>query len=662
MSEAEAISEIFRRTEVDARNFPGIYVVGSFARPSALFSKQPRVTLVSQQKRALNLVYALTVSDRLKPGERVCVIGGGVAGLTAAVAAAKRQAIVTLLESKPHLLPLIHNTSRRWLHPYLYEWPEEESERLEADLPLINWRAAKADQVFKQIAEAFWRCHASGGIHPYVNVLGLKLQRVEDEWEVRWNLGPDRFKVVIVTVGLGAETPWPGVDYLSYWDNDNLDREDTRQSVPHTHHFISGCGDGGLIDFIRVRLRQFDHEGTFLKFLNLAPSSALRDQLREIETRARGDGGALSAEYNRMRGPEIDKIDTWIKSRLRTSTSATLHGQNPYAHTTKAASLNRFLVSRILRADASISSTYQPGELLQPIERKDGRYLVALRDESGQRVEAPFDGVTIRHGVKPALAKLNQAFCNGVDFHAACQLLPAGGEPDPTRSLLFDPAFFGGIAPISREVPRLPDPDASEFQPEGTHAVVRAQVPLFTRPSTPLIHGTAAMSPGTSPPPTHGVVAAGVADVHAPTSDSVPSSGGRYNHAHHVSRPSEERRARNLFRNPGRPVLLYGPDQRGKSWMFEYLVSLMRRQARTKVVRLLPGELNTQDLDGFLHDLALRIADQLGITEDIVTDQWEGAGSSRLKFGGALRSIINNPVLNDVDALVPSPTDFDHLN
>src|SRR5712692_2890798 len=67
----------------------GIYVLGCFAR---------YVTVYSQQVRALNLVYGLYKTDKLNGSSRIVVIGGGAAGLTAAVAAARLGATVTLLE------------------------------------------------------------------------------------------------------------------------------------------------------------------------------------------------------------------------------------------------------------------------------------------------------------------------------------------------------------------------------------------------------------------------------------------------------------------------------------------------------------------------------------------------------------------------------------
>ena len=78
----------------------GLYVLGCFER---------RVTLLSQQVRALNLVYALCETGRLQEGSNLLVVGGGAAGMTVAVAAARRGCQVTLLEKAPVLLPLFRS-------------------------------------------------------------------------------------------------------------------------------------------------------------------------------------------------------------------------------------------------------------------------------------------------------------------------------------------------------------------------------------------------------------------------------------------------------------------------------------------------------------------------------------------------------------------------
>src|SRR5690348_5336751 len=69
----------------------GVYVLGSFARYATLFS---------QQVRALNLIFLLHETQSLGSGSNVAVVGGGAAGLTAAAAAARVGATVTVLEKR----------------------------------------------------------------------------------------------------------------------------------------------------------------------------------------------------------------------------------------------------------------------------------------------------------------------------------------------------------------------------------------------------------------------------------------------------------------------------------------------------------------------------------------------------------------------------------
>src|SRR4051794_29913623 len=74
-----------------------VYVLGSFAR---------LVTFSSQQCRAFNLIWALFETKKLSPGSSVAVIGGGLAGLTVAAAAALKRCDVTIIEKASQLLPL----------------------------------------------------------------------------------------------------------------------------------------------------------------------------------------------------------------------------------------------------------------------------------------------------------------------------------------------------------------------------------------------------------------------------------------------------------------------------------------------------------------------------------------------------------------------------
>jgi hypothetical protein len=132
-----------------------LYLVGIFTRG---------VTVYSQQIRAFNLIWALVErgdlacklkADAPDAGKRVsiAIIGGGFAGLSAAAALIKKgvHAEITIFEQRDTLLPLQHGSDTRWLHPRIYNWPADDSESAVADLPLLNWTAARASDVAAQI-------------------------------------------------------------------------------------------------------------------------------------------------------------------------------------------------------------------------------------------------------------------------------------------------------------------------------------------------------------------------------------------------------------------------------------------------------------------------------------------------------------------------------
>jgi len=80
---------------------------------------------LSLQQRAFNIVWVLKTEGLL--GQSVAVVGAGLAGITAALAARQAGAVVTLVERKPEVLHLQRGSQLRYIHPNVYEWPVPES-------------------------------------------------------------------------------------------------------------------------------------------------------------------------------------------------------------------------------------------------------------------------------------------------------------------------------------------------------------------------------------------------------------------------------------------------------------------------------------------------------------------------------------------------------
>lgn len=448
------------RTLLQRSAVPGyaqLFALGVIGRPAQRFAEQPRVTLRSQQVRACNLAFALIQSGTIPPNARVAVIGGGIAGVTVAAALSRHGHQVTVIERRPGLMPLQAGSTQRWLHPHLIDWPQTGSADEEAGLPLLNWRAAPAGEVFRQLGAALanYELQVVGGVHelqllPRVSRSGETPGTTG--WELTFHNRTQPYDAVILAVGFGAEKTFPELALHSYWDADNLDRDPVAPGVRSTHCFISGTGDGGLIDFIRARLYRFDHEDTFRAFIQVAADPQLHQQLLRLDQEAGADAARLATGYDALPVPAA--VDEFLRQRLHPQRSATLHGQQRFPYSPSASQLNRFIASRILRLDGPTgASRYEQRTLVSPVQRDGSGFKVRVADTDprGQRCQTHFDQVIIRHGTQSALALLPAPFA------AACQLLgtqfPA--EPDPTRTRCWSDGFFGPEpAPLPAATPR----------------------------------------------------------------------------------------------------------------------------------------------------------------------------------------------------------------
>ncbi len=440
--------QVIRHMEVPGE--PGLYVIGCFER---------RVTLYSQQVRALNLVYALHEEKRLRPGDEVAVVGGGAAGMTAAAGAATLGYKVTLLEKGSVLLPLLRGNHIRWVYPHLYDWPAEGSDRLDAGLPLLDWRAALAYRVADQLDEAWRKLRHLSRIEVVHNVRSIDLD-VGSPRRVTWNPRPARppgkFAAVILAVGFGLERTVKSTPWLSYWDDDRLHQPTRREG--RARHLVSGCGDGGLIDLIRVCVRDFRHETLIDKFLAPVPRS-LQEKLLGIDEEARlqkDPSVYLDEQYQALAVPEA--VDAAF-GELRADTEAVLNGREASALTLGASILNRFLASRLLN---HFGIDYRRGEI--SVRRLKGRHAVTI----GKDEPEVFDHVTCRHGTGPSA--LEKSF-RGV--WEKCGPMQARSALDQTRWPIYGKAFdLGPPAPAPGGGPPPPTalPAAIARSREGSSA------------------------------------------------------------------------------------------------------------------------------------------------------------------------------------------------
>lgn len=256
---------------------PGIFVIGVL---------DTGVTILSQQRRALNLVWALDAAGPLAKARSIAVIGGGIAGVTAASALAK------LLASRPHtqvalferhsvLCPLQRGCDTRWVHPHAYDWPRDGAHNPSANLPVLNWRAGRASDVVAGMVREWedLRRERSGvrEIRPLrylrINIgdrtvewvgdpipghIPTSTTRKEQEQRRQANTSDvEAFDLILLAIGYGTERD-SSRRVVSYWRNEIYGQPD--MAGPIRRYLISGTGDGGLTDLLRIRLADFRHD------------------------------------------------------------------------------------------------------------------------------------------------------------------------------------------------------------------------------------------------------------------------------------------------------------------------------------------------------------------------------------------------------------------
>jgi thioredoxin reductase len=418
---------------------PDIFVLGCRAR---------RVTVLSQQYRAFNLIWALMQLGRLQEGDRIGVIGGGIGGLTAAAAAMLKGCEVIVAEQRPDLMHLQRQSETRFLHPFMYEWPNEVAEQQSTKFPCMNWEADTAGRVVTAL-DREW--NGIAGQYPTTIRKQTKITSLPRDIPTGGiilqgeTFRSEPCKLVILAVGFGVETTFSGVAPLSYWDNDNL-AQPIKGSDAKRRFFVSGIGDGGCIDVLRLTYQNFNHSTFITRMMRLSALTALRERLLEIDSNmpSVGQSNYLHEAYSAL--PFPGNLARTLGA-IRPDTYVELNGQDPYPYSTKACILHRVALWAL---NAAGHLNYRARRLdvdrIQPSKGQSG-LTYAVPGEGGSDT---FDFVVLRHGPRSQL----EIFPEISAGHSAAS---DSYVVDPTRWQMYPEGFYPK-SPVQADVSATTSP------------------------------------------------------------------------------------------------------------------------------------------------------------------------------------------------------------
>ncbi len=261
---------------------PGMpyFVLGPFAN---------RVSFVAQQTRAINLVYALVKLGIFGKDDEIAVIGGGVAGLTAAAAVVGFGAKADIYESGACLLPRQQETVHRVVNPTITKWPLEDLSET-TRLPFLNWYQLPCNEVAQLLQADYDRIEKAcdGKLNAAFRGKITKISsgaKQQVAVELDGAAHKANYRAVIVALGFGQEdtgkTIIPPGEWVGYWTPDNI--VDTRNNNPKLRFIVSGAGDGGMIDMLRILHKEFDRGLLPLKVARLLEGTDLAKKIKEEE-------------------------------------------------------------------------------------------------------------------------------------------------------------------------------------------------------------------------------------------------------------------------------------------------------------------------------------------------------------------------------------------
>lgn len=382
---------------------PSVFFPGSFMN---------RSSFASQQVRVFNLTWAITETEAAGADDSVAVIGAGLAGISIATALQRKGFNVQLFEAKDDFLWLQQDCAIRYINPSINFWHEEKL-RSETMLPCLNWKAGSADKVILDVRTQFER-----EIMPNLPKIRLsseltKINTRNGKVELCFN-GMDEheeFDVVFVTTGFGVESSVTGTIGGSYWGNNEV----APRGLPTPQrYFVSGVGDGGLIEVLRLAYRSFGFGLLTFRIAQEIDKRQIRNNIESVERTARSIPCLRKqSEYVRksyQKALVTEKIASMMQRNLRPSSMIYLIDKDRVAFSTRTAPIHRFMLAQavklgyvqIVHGELEEHSSGVPSINYPDYDGETGDEVI-LADK---QQPLPGDSVIARHGTKSPLSFL----------------------------------------------------------------------------------------------------------------------------------------------------------------------------------------------------------------------------------------------------------------
>jgi len=456
MNKQETYSNFIKHFRVDKN----IFLLGQYEK---------RITIYSQQLRALNLIHALIETGEVDKTSKIGILGGGIGGLTLAYGfAIKGIKEIVVYEENKHLFQT-WGSSPRWIDPFLYSWPKKEWINDQTKLPFFNWSCDIASNVSK----SFLKEHQILNSHFDAVVIKLKTKGWVDEKlsQIVYGSRSDKkqFDKIFLATGFGFDGKTNDVQ-STYWAADNL----AMLSNQKKHFYISGMGDGGIANLFRLKINSYDFN-MIRSILSTDEMLAVSSEIIKIEKKAKQlysrkteltlISDFIQSKYNEIECPDFDEE---IASRLKDST-VSIQSLEDIRYNVKAFPLNRFLLSRIFKLDEKIN--FLPYAILNLEDLKKPTFSLSDQKVIHEGVmddkfkEVKIDFFISRHGpLKPLESETFDPISNHNDLNKikALNLLDVTG-----REKLFKRNYFEPNKGLKREL-GLTKKNKSKLDPTKT--------------------------------------------------------------------------------------------------------------------------------------------------------------------------------------------------